>query len=77
MFSDNQPLNVDPASVATSTSYEQPDGGDVVVTIPPQAPPVMPQRPQSGMITPQRTNMETVLNNYYRFQVLGFLYKQG
>jgi len=77
-FSGKQPLNVNPESVARQTTYEQPGDQEVLVTMPPPAaPPVMPSSGGGGIAMPQRASMETVLNNYYRFQVLGFLYKQG
>ena len=65
-------------AVARQTTYEQPGDQEVLVTMPPQqAPPMMPSSGGGGIAMPQRASMETVLNNYYRFQVLGFLYKQG
>ena len=64
--------------IAKQTSYEEPGDQEVLVTMPPPAaPPVMPSSGGGGIAMPQRASMETVLNNYYRFQVLGFLYKQG
>ena len=64
--------------IAKQTSYEEPGDQEVLVTMPPPAaPPVMPSSGGRGIAMPQRASMETVLNNYYRFQVLGFLYKQG
>jgi murein DD-endopeptidase MepM/ murein hydrolase activator NlpD len=66
------------AEIAKQTSYEEPGDQEVLVTMPPPAaPPVMPSSGGGGIAMPQRASMETVLNNYYRFQVLGFLYKQG
>ena len=63
--------------VAKPAPYEDTESQDVIVmdTRPP-APQMQPVPTKSGMII-QRQNTQTLLNNYYRFQVLGFLYKQG
>jgi len=71
-------LTSTPSSIAQYAPYEQPAGTPALVPVPIPPPQPQPARAAGGtQVISSQPSVHQVLNTYYNFQVLGFLYKQG